>query len=102
MTPAEKLAKAKNRKKKTPWGERTKEKRPTLFATGAKELRTELGLTQTEVAEAIGTTTSSIISAEMGFDMYLSTALKLAAFYGRTVEQIWSLAPTPATTPVEE
>ena len=54
-----------------------------------QKLRNSLKLTQAEVADAIGVSRPHIANAESGFNVTLSTALRLAKFYGKSVEDIW-------------
>ena len=92
MTPAEKLAKEKQTIGKVPWGKRSKRSdRKQAFAPKLKTLRQSLGLTHQQVADGakLGSATNAR-DAELGFDIFLTTALKLARFYGVAVESIWS------------
>jgi DNA-binding XRE family transcriptional regulator len=55
-----------------------------------KELRKSLGLTQQDVALAVGVTRPTVWAAERGWEITLTTALAVARFFGRPVEEIWS------------
>lgn len=51
--------------------------------------RSELGLTMRDVAEACGVTSACICEIEHGSDPLLTTARKIATFFGTTVEALW-------------
>lgn len=95
MTPAEHAARSKAKKKKfhlhPHWA-------PTL-----REVRNSLGLSLYDVKQATGIAESAMSRIERGTDPMLSTALKLAVYYGRPVEVLWPrlhqsvTVPTPAT-----
>ncbi|HEX0027635.1 helix-turn-helix transcriptional regulator [Streptococcus pyogenes] len=54
-----------------------------------KELRKAKGVTQLELAEAIGITTRIVVRWESGkVDMHLMTALKVAKFLGTTLDNL--------------
>lgn len=82
MTPAEelskKLASSKATHRKRTW-------RTTLLSR-----RIALGLSQRDVAKAIGVSDASICLAEKGIDLRLGSAMALAKFFGCTVEQLWT------------
>ena len=62
------------------------------LANGIKERRAELGLTQAELAEAVGVTRKTVNTVENGvFVPSTVLALKLARALGRPVEEIFSL-----------
>jgi DNA-binding XRE family transcriptional regulator len=54
-----------------------------------REYRTRLGLSQTEVARTVGLSRPQLVSVENGQNTMLSTAVKLAEFYGVAVEVLW-------------
>lgn len=81
MTPAEKLAKSKPKK--------FVKLRKTVHDCILYELRRELNLTIRDVSKATGLTAAGIHAIEHGSDPMLSTAFKLANFYGRKIEEIW-------------
>ena len=55
-----------------------------------RELRTERGLSQEELAQALDVTRQSIISIEKGrFVPSLGHALKIGRYFGRPVEEIF-------------
>lgn len=90
-TPAEKLAAKKRKAKpKAAWGDRRKARRPVIFPqTVLKKVREELGLTQRDVSTGSGINNATVCDAELGFEVTLSTALKLAAFFGKSIESLW-------------
>ncbi len=90
MTPAEKLSK----KKPTPsakWGSRRAARRAVAYPHNIlRKLRESLGLTQRDVSVGSGTNNATIADSESGFEMTLTTALKLAKFYGKSIEELWT------------
>ena len=84
MSPAEKLSKATGRKPGQPKNVR---KRPWLCH--AKELRTALDLTLVQVATELGVSVPTLHRIESGTEPRLAVALKMAAFYGKPVGEIW-------------
>ncbi len=55
-----------------------------------KELRQERGITQEELAEALGVTRQTIIAIEKGkYDPSLRLAFKIARFFGKKIEEIF-------------
>ncbi len=66
--------------------------RRVVYRTSLVTLREQMGLTRMEVASRVGLTSEKMLSnAELGLGIRLDTAMKLARFYKRPVEQIWSL-----------
>ena len=62
------------------------------LANRLKERRTELGLTQAELAERVGVTRKTINTVENGvFTPSTILALKLAGVLDRTVEQLFEI-----------
>lgn len=85
MTPAEKLAKSKPRRKL-----RAKpHQRTSPWDCGITALRHELRISLDDVAKAVEISKTALWQIEHGTDPMLTTAAKLAAFFGRTVEQLW-------------
>lgn len=83
MTPAEKMAASRKKKPLRP-----------LRAAGVhrcqlRNLRHELGLTIRDVAEGIEMSTAGFHAVESGADVRLTTMRKLAAFFGKTIDEIW-------------
>ena len=65
---------------------------PERLANRLKERRSELGLTQAELAERVGVTRKTVNTVENGvFIPSTVVALKLAAALGTTVEALFSL-----------
>lgn len=91
MTPAEKLAVKKKKDSTLPkWGARRHARRTVIFPSNTlKSTREELGLTQCDVATGSGVNSATVADAEAGFEVMLTNALKLAAFFGKSVEQLW-------------
>nr|WP_206204045.1 helix-turn-helix transcriptional regulator [Thermococcus sp. ES12] len=55
-----------------------------------RELREELGITQEELARALGVTRQTIIAIEKGkYDPSLKLAFKIARFFNTTIEEIF-------------
>lgn len=55
-----------------------------------RELREEHGLTQEELAKALGVTRQTIIAIEKGkYDPSLKLAFKIARFFGLNIEDIF-------------
>ena len=86
MTPAEKLA-----AKRAATPPARKPTQPIKLLCNLKRKRKELGLTLYDVADALGTTHVSVLRAERGEKVCLTTALRLAEFYGVSVNDIWKL-----------
>jgi DNA-binding XRE family transcriptional regulator len=83
-SPAELLASQKGPRIKT-----ARPKPSAVWHCCLREHRTRLGLTLGEVASSVGLTKNCIWQIEHGSDPMLSTAVKLAEFYGVAVEVIW-------------
>lgn len=79
-TPAQKLSRSK-RAKPLKWSG------PWICAL--REKRTALRLTIAEVAKEVGLSSSTVFEAENGGDPMLTTAFKLANFYGLEVTDLW-------------
>jgi DNA-binding XRE family transcriptional regulator len=58
-----------------------------------RQLRLSLGLTLKDVSEAAGLATSVVCKIELGNETTLSSAFKLARFYGKIIEELW-IIPT--------
>lgn len=55
-----------------------------------RELRAERGITQEELAAALGVTRQTIIAIEKGkYDPSLRLAFKIARFFGKKIEEIF-------------
>lgn len=86
MTPAEKLAKAKPRRKLR--AKPYERKAPWKCAITA--MRHELRISLDDVATAVGIAKTTLWQIEHGTDPMLTTAVKLAEFFGKSVEHLWS------------
>jgi putative transcriptional regulator len=65
---------------------------PERLANSLKDRRTELGLTQAELAERVGVTRKTVNTVENGvFTPSTTLALKLAEALDRTVEQLFQI-----------
>lgn len=88
FSPAELVAKMKPATAKKMVRVRNRPHNPILLAE-----RERLGLTLVEVSSGIAAiqelSVTAIMSAERGYDVRLSTAKTLAAFYGMTIEELW-------------
>lgn len=85
MTPAEKLAAKKSKTRKPRRDSRTFDTHKCL----CRLHREELGLTIRDVAEAIGISNPCICDVERGSETTLTTARKMAKFYGKSVDELW-------------
>jgi len=88
MTPAEKLAKEKSWKRSP----RNKADFPGKVQwpdNGLREIRESLRLSLREVAKAVGLSINSYWCIEKGRDLVMTNAVKIAAFYGKPVTEIW-------------
>ncbi len=99
MTPAEEIAKNKRRK---PYRCARRTQVKAVWDCRLRELREALRISVRDVAAAVGLTAPCVWGVEAGRDPQLTTARKLAAFYGKTVEELWvplpdAKAPEPAT-----
>lgn len=79
MSPAEELAASKPLKKS----------KPAVWRCTIVERRKKLGLTIRDIGKAVGITDAAVSVIERGQDPMLTTARKLAAFFGVTVEELW-------------
>lgn len=83
LTPAQQLAQSLKAKE-------TNDEKVVLHCE-IRTLRDEAGLTQQDVARAVGTNSAAIGNVEAGSPPRLDIALRLAAFFGCEVEKIWSI-----------
>jgi DNA-binding XRE family transcriptional regulator len=85
MSPAEKLAKSKAKFPKKPPVVRR------VWNCNLRELREALGLTQRDVAAAVGLSAAGYHQIETcGNDVCLSTCVKLSKFFGKPILEIWT------------
>lgn len=88
MTPAERLAAGKR-----PADRRRHAPRRKVWECLVGDVRVALRLTLKDVAAATGLSVACLWEVEQGSDPQLTTARRLAAFFGKTVEEVW---PEPA------
>lgn len=88
MTPAEQAAKKKGKK---PF--RTAKGVDAKLNCRLREFRDALGLSQREVATGADISYAVICRAEHGMEVWVGTALRIAKFFGKSIEEIWSRKP---------
>ncbi len=81
MTPAQRLAAKKPK--------RPPNARHGKLCCRLRELRTALGLTQQEVAEAVGISQGGLSFLENNGEPALTTAINLSIFYQAAITDIW-------------
>jgi len=86
MTPAEKVASKKPLRKRKLTGNAS---RPRKWVCKLREKREALGLSMRDVSENTSYTVSTLFEIENGTDPQLTTAMKLAEFFGCTVNELW-------------
>lgn len=89
MTPAEKLAAAKPRKR--PRRNVSEKWENVPLKCTLRIIREKLNLSLRDVADAVGLSVSGMHAIEHGRDVQMTTALRLAEFYGVDVNEIWKL-----------
>lgn len=69
------------------------EKKPQVrhFFTTLKQIRSDLGLTAVEVAKEVGITDGAMSRIELGYGVSLVQAMIIAEFYGKSVDEIWTI-----------
>lgn len=87
MTPAEKLAASKLSRRSRKPGARVPQ--PRIWHCELRMTRLALRLSLWEVAGAVGLSVSGLWQIEMGTDPMLTTARRLAEFFGKTIEDLW-------------
>lgn len=95
MTPAEELSKKKPVSKTAI---RNKSSRLCPFNCRLRDVRKNLRLTIEDVSEAVGMSKAGYWELEHGGDPMLTTAIKLATFYGKAIEEIWTLKSATSST----
>jgi len=88
MTPAERFAKHKPMLRGKRNGPPTSPRRVFWVCT-IRELRESLRISLRDVARACKMGVPTLWMIEMGGDVRMTTARKLADFFGRTVEELW-------------
>lgn len=86
MTPAEQLAKAKTRKRPP---RRAAPTRKPVWTCRVRERRESLGLSLRDVAKGAGLSITALWQLEAGHDTMLTTATRLAHFFGCRVDELW-------------
>ncbi len=90
MTPAEKLSAEKGATL------RPRLRRDPVWACAVRTVRTALGLTLHEAARGSGVSVAALWQIERGIDPQLTTARRLAEFFGKPVEELWPARATKA------
>jgi len=85
MTPAEKLAQTRPRKRPR----RNASARVPVLVCKVRDVRESLNLSLNETAKAIGMSVSGLHVIEHGADTQMTTAKKIAKFYGKTISELW-------------
>jgi DNA-binding XRE family transcriptional regulator len=91
MTPAEKMAQDKKNRVGQERQERWRMSRQVIFNCKIREMREGLGLSSRDVGKGAGVGHVNVTRAESGYGVNLHTAMKLAKFFGKKIEDIWSL-----------
>lgn len=86
MTPAEQLAKSKQRKRSP---RNTVAPRRPIWVCRLREMREALNLSLRDVADAVGMSNPGLWAVEHGGETSLTTATKLAEFFGCTIQDLW-------------
>ncbi len=84
MPPAEKLSQSKPRPTRKPTNH------PKAWACAVRTERERLRLSLDEVAKHVGMSKCGLWQVESGSDPMLTTAWKLAAFFGKRIEELWN------------
>jgi DNA-binding XRE family transcriptional regulator len=71
-------------------GRPTTFQRRVVWRCGLKQRRNLLGLSLDDVAEAIGVCRTTVWQIENGTDPMLSTAARLAEFFGCGLDEMWA------------
>lgn len=87
-TPAEKAA-SKKRRRLPGSGSSAYAKRFNNVACNVRPIRKSLGLSMEDVAIAIETSVSVIHAIEHGSDLRMTTAKKIAVYFGRSMSELW-------------
>lgn len=59
------------------------------FAQRLRAVRMHLGLSMLDVSRETGLSYTAVRNADIGRDVTITTALRIAAFFGRSVEELW-------------
>lgn len=77
---------------KKPWRRAPRNKthpRNAVWKCRLTEIRESLRLSLRDVASAVGLSVTALWQVEKGTDPMLTTAVKLAEFFGKAVEELW-------------
>lgn len=85
MTPAERVAK----KLRSSRGARKNKPKSGPLLCRVREVRESVGISMNVAAEAIGFSVAGMSVIERGGDCVMTTAHKIAAFYGKSVDELW-------------
>lgn len=88
ISPAEQLAKTKQHRKPRRLGQGNVTNRK-VWVCKIADLRESLGLSIRDVAEACGFSIAGLWQMEHGTDPMLTSAARLAEFYGKRVHELW-------------
>ncbi|MFF1528231.1 helix-turn-helix transcriptional regulator [Cellulomonas sp. NPDC058312] len=73
--------------------------RPTAVTNTIRALRTERGLTQAQLAQALGITRQTVIAVEQGrWSPSLELAFQIAHVLGRPIDQVFAYEPDGSGT----
>lgn len=87
-TPAEKLASKKHRERKPRNSPKIVRNSPVVCH--CRELRNSMNLSMRDVAEEIGITIAGYHAIEHGGNVTMEYAFKIAAFYGKRIDELWT------------
>jgi DNA-binding XRE family transcriptional regulator len=87
-TPAEELA-ARKPRKHAPRGVAAARKRIRTWRCTLRDRRESLNLSMRDVANAVGLSVTALHQIEHGTDPQLTTARKLASFFGTSERDLW-------------
>lgn len=93
-SPAETLAQTKQRQR--PPRNHAPYRRKKVWICGVRAEREKLRLAMRDVAIAVNLSLSSLHAIETGGDLCLTTATRLAEFFGLGLEELWKRAPVNA------
>jgi DNA-binding XRE family transcriptional regulator len=86
VTPAEKLAKKKTRKRAA----RNQANRLLgIHRCSIREIREAIGISLNDAAKGVGISPAGMSVIERGSDVTLSTMKKLVVFYGKGLDELW-------------
>jgi DNA-binding XRE family transcriptional regulator len=86
LTPAQKLGKTKRRKREP---RNIKTVAAVHWETSIRAMRESLRLSLRDVASAVGLAVNSYWKIEQGCEPTLSSAWRIAEFYGRRIDELW-------------